>query len=168
MLAVLREWLIVKKCYKFGSPPTIMQSLVLTLVSWTQKVQYCLQLIAFIGFTLSHWKGIALGTFLFDADLNTQTLPSYLIDLDRLLSLAADYNFRHRCCYYAYHKSASFYNFLSMIYFWAFLAKPWFVLTKEALWCPRQRRLTVYKSRYLGSVMVILFSEFIGAIDRRL
>ncbi|HEY9299335.1 MAG TPA: hypothetical protein VIQ31_23835 [Phormidium sp.] len=66
MLAVLAELFIVKNCYEFGSISTIRQSLVLTLLSGTQKVQHCLQLLAFLGFTLPDWEAIARGTFLFE------------------------------------------------------------------------------------------------------
>jgi len=66
MLAVLAEFFIVKNCYKFGSISTIRQSLVLTLLSWPQKVQPCLQLLAFLGFRLPDWEAMAPGTFLFD------------------------------------------------------------------------------------------------------
>ncbi|MEG4504538.1 hypothetical protein QUA81_09960 [Microcoleus sp. F6_B4] len=66
MLAVLAELFIVKNCYKFGSISIIRQSLVLTLLSDTQKVQHCLQLLAFLGFTLPDWEAIAPGTPLFD------------------------------------------------------------------------------------------------------
>jgi len=66
MLAVLAELFIVKNCYKFGSISTIRQSLVLTLLSGTQKVQHSLQLLPFLGFRLPDWEAIARVTFLFD------------------------------------------------------------------------------------------------------
>jgi hypothetical protein len=59
MLPVLPEFFIVKNCYKFGSLPTIRQSLVVTLLSRTQKVQHSLEILAFLGFTLPHWEAIA-------------------------------------------------------------------------------------------------------------
>ena len=157
MLAVLTELFIVKNCYKFGSPPSIMHSLVLTLLSWTQKLQRCLQLLGLVSFTISHWKGIQGEHSCSIAHLNTQTLPPHLIDLDRLLCLAVNYNFRHTCCYVNYHKPATFYACFSMIYFFAFVTEPLFMLINVALWCPSPPKLTG-----------ILRSLVVMAIARRL
>ena len=148
MLPVLAEFFIVKNCYKFCSLPTIRQSLVLTLLSWTQKVQHCLQILAFLGFTLPDGEAIAREDSSSSAPLNSRTLPHHPIDLDRPVDLALDYNFRHTCCYRGYNKRASFYSCFSRKYFWDFLEKPLFVLIKAALRSPGQRRLAACESRY--------------------
>lgn len=85
-----------------------MQSLVLTLLSGTQKIQQSLQILAFLGFSLPHREGIDRRTFLLERPLNTQTLPRHPIDLDPRICFAVDYNFRHTYCYGGYHKRASF------------------------------------------------------------
>lgn len=107
MLAVLTEFSIVKNCYKFTWSPTIMQSLVVTLLSGTQNFSTVSRSLPSYVLASPTGKGSIAEPSSWIAPLNTQTLPPDPIDLDPPICFAVDYNFRHTYCYWGYNKLAS-------------------------------------------------------------